>query len=97
MSAGAPTGNNIFLGGNCIGCAGGLIGNFNILTGLLPVVPVVLVPGSVSTDFFSLLDPTAGNIVALLDNLQDLYGLLAMTEEGEITVDPLRRRLPKCY
>lgn len=103
MTAGATTGNNIFLGGNCIGCSGGLIGIFNITSGLLPVVPVApVVPVLPFTDFglgqiFTLLDPTAGNIVALLDNLDDLYGFLAMTEEGEITVDPLRRRLPKCY
>lgn len=87
VSAGALTGNNIFLGGSCIGCTTGLVGVFNINSGLLPVVTTAGV--------VLLVDPGSGEIIALLDSLQDLY-TLTLTEEGEIVYDFGRRRIPQC-
>ncbi len=88
VSAGATSGNNLFLGGSCIGCTTGLLGNFNISAGLLPVVT--------TTGAIALVDPGSGDILALLDNLEDLYGVLALNEEGEIVFDYGRRRIPQC-
>lgn len=85
----ATAGNNIVLNGVCAGCTGGLVGAFNISAGTLPVAPAAD-PG-----LASLFDPTGG-IIALMDGLQDLYGVLTLTEEGEITIDLARRRLPQC-
>lgn len=90
VTAVAPSGNNVFLGGSCIGCTSGLIGVFNITAGLLAVVNNV-------TGATALVDPATGNVLALLDSLQDLYGLLVLTEDGEIALDYNRRRLPQCY
>lgn len=87
VSAGALTGNNIFLGGSCIGCTSGLVGNFNINSGLLPV--------ATTAGVVLLVDPGSGEIIALLDSLQDLY-TLTLTEEGEIVYDFGRRRIPQC-
>jgi hypothetical protein len=104
VSAGALTGNNIFLGGSCIGCTGGLVGIFNISSGLLPVTvsipfssPISSFISSPISSFIALVDPTTGSILSMFDNLQNLYGFLDLSDESEITIDLSRRRLPQCY
>jgi len=88
-SASAISPSSIYLGGSCFGCSAGLSGPFSIFGGLLPVA--VPLPGTIT-----LVDPSTGGLLALLDELGELYGFLTLTEEGEITIDMSRRRLPRC-
>lgn len=78
---------NVFALGQCIGCGNGLIGPgpINIQVGALnPVGQVTLV------------NPVTGDIIAMLDSVQDFFGMMTITEDGEIVIDPTRRRLPRC-
>jgi hypothetical protein len=99
-SALSPTGNTISLGGTCVGCATALIGNFTLLTGQLPGVPPPVIPtpppNTSSEISDTLADASMGDISALLDYLQDLYGLLDAPNESDITLDLAQLQLPQC-
>ena len=87
-TATAPGNTNVFALGQCVGCGPALIGPgpVNIQVGAI-VNPV----GTVA-----LVDPTTGDILAMLDSIQDFFGMMTINEDGEIVIDPTRRRLPRC-
>lgn len=85
-TAAAPGGNNVVVGGSCIGCASGLVGTYNITVGPVLTDPVQN----------ALANSVPRQMLSLLDGLQGIYGILKLPEDGEITVDLTRRRLPQC-
>jgi len=86
-TASAPGDTNVFALGTCIGCTPGLIGPGTINIQVGAVAPA---------NGAGTADPTTGDILAMMDSVQDFFGLLTVNDDGEITIDLTRRRLPRC-
>lgn len=85
-TATAPGATNVFALGACIGCTPALIGPGPINVQVGATAPVA---GGAAT-------ATTSDILATLDSVENFYGMLTVNDDGEMVVDPTRRRLPRC-